>query len=27
VAHGCPVARSLHPDVKLPLSFRYPDKA
>lgn len=27
VAHGCPVARSLHPDVKLPLSFRYPDEA
>jgi len=25
VAHGCPVMRSLHPDVKLPLSFRYPD--
>lgn len=25
VAHGCPVARSLHPDVKLPVSFRYPD--
>ncbi|PTL78153.1 OsmC family protein [Vitiosangium sp. GDMCC 1.1324] len=27
VAHGCPVARSLHPDVKLPVSFRYPDAA
>ena len=26
VAHGCPVARSLHPDVKLPVSFRYPDE-
>ena len=26
VAHGCPVMRSLHPDVKLPLSFRYPDQ-
>ncbi|XXF75744.1 OsmC family protein [Myxococcaceae bacterium GXIMD 01537] len=25
VAHGCPVARSLHPDVKLPISFTYPD--
>jgi putative redox protein len=25
VAHGCPVMRSLHPDVKLPVSFRYPD--
>jgi putative redox protein len=25
VAHGCPVSRSLHPDVKLPMSFRYPD--
>jgi putative redox protein len=24
-AHGCPVSRSLHPDVKLPMSFRYPD--
>ncbi|MBM7115152.1 OsmC family protein [[Archangium] primigenium] len=27
VAHGCPVSRSLHPDVKLPMSFRYPDAA
>ena len=27
VAHGCPVSRSLHPDVKVPLSFRYPDEA
>jgi uncharacterized OsmC-like protein len=26
VAHGCPVSRSLHPDVKLPVSFRYPDE-
>ncbi len=25
IAHGCPVARSLHPDVKLPLTFSYPD--
>lgn len=24
-AEGCPVARSLHPDVKLPLKFVYPD--
>ena len=24
-AHTCPVARSLHPDVKLPLTFSYPD--
>jgi putative redox protein len=24
-AHGCPVVRSLHPDVKLPLTFSYPD--
>jgi uncharacterized OsmC-like protein len=23
-AHTCPVARSLHPDVKLPIEFRYP---
>jgi putative redox protein len=27
VAHGCPVSRSLHPDVKVPISFRYPDAA
>ncbi|ATB26967.1 OsmC family protein [Melittangium boletus] len=27
VAHGCPVSRSLHPDVKVPMSFRYPDAA
>jgi uncharacterized OsmC-like protein len=26
VAHGCPVARSLHPDLKLPVSFTYPDE-
>lgn len=25
VAHGCPVSRSLHPDVAVPMSFRYPD--
>jgi putative redox protein len=25
-AHGCPVARSLHPDLKLPISFTYPDE-
>lgn len=25
VARGCPVARSLHPELKLPMSFRYPD--
>lgn len=25
VSHGCPVSRSLHPDVKLPITFRYPD--
>ena len=23
--HECPVARSLHPDVKLPVRFHYPD--
>ena len=23
LAHNCPVARSLHPDVKLPIAFRY----
>jgi putative redox protein len=23
VAHTCPVARSLHPDVKVPIEFRY----
>jgi putative redox protein len=23
IARGCPVARSLHPDVKLPMEFRY----
>ncbi|HVG59770.1 MAG TPA: OsmC family protein [Hyalangium sp.] len=26
VAHGCPVARSLHPELKLPMSFNYPDE-
>jgi putative redox protein len=26
VAHECPVMRSLHPDIKLPLTFRYPDE-
>lgn len=26
VAHGCPVARSLHPELKLPMSFSYPDE-
>lgn len=25
-AHGCPVARSLHPELKLPMSFSYPDE-
>jgi putative redox protein len=25
-AHDCPVMRSLHPDVKLPMTFRYPDE-
>lgn len=24
-AHTCPVSRSLHPDVKLPMAFHYPD--
>ena len=23
IARGCPVARSLHPDVKVPMEFRY----
>ncbi len=25
-AHGCPVARSLHPELKVPMSFSYPDE-
>src|SRR5512136_2836050 len=25
IARTCPVARSLHPDVKLPMTFRYPE--
>lgn len=25
VARGCPVARSLHPDLQLPMTFTYPD--
>ncbi|MBL8956656.1 MAG: OsmC family protein [Myxococcaceae bacterium] len=25
IARGCPVARSLHPDVKVPMTFVYPD--
>jgi putative redox protein len=25
VGRGCPVARSLHPDLKMPMSFTYPD--
>jgi uncharacterized OsmC-like protein len=25
-AHSCPVARSLHPDVKVPMEFRYPGR-
>lgn len=24
IAHGCPVARSLHPDVAVPMRFEYP---
>jgi uncharacterized OsmC-like protein len=27
IARSCPVARSLHPDVKLPMEFRYPAAA
>jgi len=26
VARTCPVARSLHPDVKVPIEFRYPER-
>jgi putative redox protein len=26
VAHGCPVARSIHPDLKQPMTFTYPDE-
>jgi uncharacterized OsmC-like protein len=25
-AHTCPVARSLHPDVKVPMEFSYPER-
>jgi uncharacterized OsmC-like protein len=25
-AHSCPVARSLHPDVQVPMEFAYPDR-
>jgi uncharacterized OsmC-like protein len=25
IARECPVARSLHPDVNVPMSFRWPD--
>jgi len=25
VGKTCPVARSIHPDVKLPIVFQYPD--
>ncbi|MCU0696414.1 MAG: OsmC family protein [Myxococcaceae bacterium] len=25
IGRGCPVARSLHPDVKVPMTFRWPD--
>ncbi|HEY8209574.1 MAG TPA: OsmC family protein [Myxococcaceae bacterium] len=25
IARGCPVARSLHPDLQVPMAFRYPE--
>jgi len=25
IARGCPVARSLHPDLQVPMTFRYPE--
>jgi uncharacterized OsmC-like protein len=27
IARNCPVARSLHPDVRAPIEFHYPDSA